>query len=164
MRILITGPECTGKSTLARQLSEKLSLPWFPEYARTYLEQNGPNYNQDDILKIAKAHFHLVETFSADQPLILDTYLLNLKIWTEYKYLQTEPWVDQRLLAMTPPDYVFLLSPDLPWKQDGLRESEGQRTVLFELYSRQLTNLRWNYNVITGVGRARLDAVMENLE
>ncbi len=160
MRILVTGAECSGKSTLSKELSEELSIPWFPEYARTFLEENGPHYTQGDILRIAKEHYNLVQSFPPDQALILDTYLLNLKIWTEYKFLEAEPWIDQQLLTMTPFNHVFLLSPDLAWEQDGFRESEGKRNELFELFGRQLTKLNWDYSVISTAGRTRLDTAL----
>ena len=36
-RILILGPESTGKSTLASDLAVHFDEPWVPEFAREYL-------------------------------------------------------------------------------------------------------------------------------
>jgi NadR type nicotinamide-nucleotide adenylyltransferase len=37
-RIVVTGPESTGKTTLAQGLAERLATTWVPEYARAYLD------------------------------------------------------------------------------------------------------------------------------
>ena len=157
MRILITGPECTGKSTLAKQLSKLYSIPLFPEYARTYLEQQGPAYGPDDLLSIAQQHHALVEVFPEDQSLILDTYLLNLKIWSLDKYRQCDPWIIKQL-DRTRVDLVLLCYPDLPWVQDGLRENETQGLIIYEYFKKELEQLGWNFEIIQGQGPARLAA------
>ncbi|MFK8006949.1 MAG: AAA family ATPase [Saprospiraceae bacterium] len=53
-KIILTGPESTGKSTLARQLAQVYNTVWVPEFARTYLEGLNRPYRGDDLLKIAK--------------------------------------------------------------------------------------------------------------
>lgn len=159
MRILITGPECSGKSTLAEQLSQKLQIPWFPEYARTYLEEYGPQYNQADILTIGQTHHQLLHSFTPDQPLILDTYLLNLLIWSEYKYDQADAWIlEETQKAQF--DHILLLSPDLDWQQDGLRESKGQREELFDRYLQKLKAFDMSYQIIKGQGQERLSQAL----
>jgi len=160
MRILITGPECTGKSTLAEQLSDHLGIPWFPEHARSYLEAHGPSYKQEDILKLAQEHYLLVQEFHEEQSLIFDTYLLNLKLWTEIKYGQKEPWIDARLAEMNSFDKVFLLYPNLPWKQDGFRENESKGKEIFRRFEEALSALSCEYEVIDQLGPNRLQAAL----
>ena len=129
MRILITGPECTGKSCLAELLSQKLHIPWFPEYARTYLEEQGKDHIKEDILKIGQTHHQLLHSFTPDQPLILDTYLLNLVIWSEQKYGTVDKWLVQEAKAAQF-DLILLMDTDLTWQQDGYRESAGKTDAL----------------------------------
>jgi len=164
MRILITGPECSGKSTLGKKLSEHLSIPWFPEYARTYLDQNGKEYQHDDILKIAKEHYELVNVFPLDQSMIYDTYLLNLKLWSEIKYGKAIPWIDEQLTQLEPFDYIFLMSPDLAWEQDGFRESERDIKMIFEKFQMSLDNLNWSYKIISGQKELRMQSVLAAIE
>lgn len=40
-RIVIYGPESTGKTTLANDLANHYKTEWVPEYAREYLQKNG---------------------------------------------------------------------------------------------------------------------------
>lgn len=164
MRILITGPECTGKSSLARQLSKELNLPWFPEFARTYLETHGAEYNQEDIVIIAQKHHQLVQVFAPDQPLIMDTYLLNLKLWSEIRYGEAIPWIDEQLAELPSFDFILLMEPDLPWVQDGLRENPDSRQDLFTRYQLELKKLGWVYNIVNGLGDTRLNKALEIIQ
>ena len=52
-KIVVIGPECTGKSTLCEQLAEHYNTEWVREYAREYLEKNGTNYRFEDLYEIA---------------------------------------------------------------------------------------------------------------
>ena len=53
-KIVIIGPESTGKSTLCSQLAEYYKTPCVPEYAREYLFTNGRKYTYENLLDIAK--------------------------------------------------------------------------------------------------------------
>jgi len=64
-KIVIIGPESTGKSTLCRELATHYSTLWCPEYAREYLLKNGKGYNYDDLLEIAKGQCALEDEMFA---------------------------------------------------------------------------------------------------
>ena len=166
MQILITGTECTGKSTLAAALSLSLAYPWLPEYARTYLREQGPEYTESDLLKIAQGHHRLVTTYAAThqphQPLILDTYLLNLKIWSEVKYGACDPWITKQL-SEAHYDKIFLCVPDLPWVQDGLRENPEKAEALHQRFVLELEALEQDYILISGQGDQRLQSALAAL-
>ena len=53
-KIVILGPESTGKSTLCEQLAAHYETIWVREFAREYLLKNGTNYSFDNLLDIAK--------------------------------------------------------------------------------------------------------------
>ena len=53
-KIVIIGPESTGKSMLCEKLASHFNTLWVPEYAREYLIDNGNNYTIEDLQKIAK--------------------------------------------------------------------------------------------------------------
>lgn len=154
MRILVTGPECTGKSTLCRLLSTELNIPWFPEYARTYL-QDKTSYAYHDIGKIGEEHMRMYNTFPLDQPMILDTYLYNLKVWSYFKFGKCDPRILDGLENIEKFDQVLLLYPDLPWVQDGLRENPDDRTALFDIFRSELESSGQSYEIIKGLGNQR---------
>ncbi|MBT8232362.1 MAG: ATP-binding protein [Saprospiraceae bacterium] len=145
--ILITGPESSGKSTLAQYLSKAFNFDCINEYAREYLESAGHIYTQDDILSIAKGHFLLINQLPETSFFILDTYLLNLKIWSNYKYGYCHPWINEQLQKFKPA-ITFLLKPNIPWVEDPLRESPFERQIIFKIYEKELTELKWPYYII----------------
>jgi len=157
MKVLITGPESTGKSTLAQKLSELLGFGVLPDYSRIYLEKYGPDYAYDDISIMARNHHQLYHALDDGDDTILDTYLLNYQIWSQVKYQSCNPWIKDRVRMMKF-DTVLLLFPDIDWEGDPLRESKGERLTLFRLYEAALESLNSDYVVIKGTGEARMNA------
>ena len=94
MRILITGPESSGKSTLGLALSKEIGIPYIPEIARSYLETLNGDYDPKDIEAIAKLNIQSLEGIRTDHSFIHDTYLLNLIIWMQVKYGSNPSWID----------------------------------------------------------------------
>ena len=63
IKIIITGPECSGKSTLSKSLAEHFQSPLLHEYARVYISKLKRKYTQKDLLKIAKTQFDSEKKF-----------------------------------------------------------------------------------------------------
>jgi nicotinamide riboside kinase len=140
-RISLTGPESTGKSTLAAQLAAHYGTVFVPEVARTYLEENGPQYTLADLEVIAHGQLDAEEAAAthANQLLFCDTDLLVIKIWAEN--------------ALT-----LLLGIDLPWEADPLREhpEPAQRQHFYDLYRAELQARRWPFVEVSGSPVQRL--------
>jgi nicotinamide riboside kinase len=85
IRIVLTGPECTGKSTLAQQLSLHFDTVYVPEYAREYIANLCRPYNYDDVMHIAEVQRkQAYETVNpANKIVFFDTYLVITKVWLE---------------------------------------------------------------------------------
>jgi len=160
--ILITGPESTGKSTLSRALSDKTGYVLLSEYARTYLEENGPSYTFEDLKKIAKTHVNQFRQLeSSGQDVILDTYLMNLHIWSEVKFGRVDTYIAEQLKIFKP-DLTLLLKPDIAWAPDPLRENENNRDELFDRFESMLTTRQDKFVIIEGDNR--LEQVLLNIE
>lgn len=156
MRLVLTGPESTGKSVLTAHLARRMGLPCASEYARLYLEQHGPDYDYDLLLTIARGHLrHQHTEVPPDARLgILDTDLINYKIWCEVAYGKCHPELIEAMERET--HHVYLLCfPDLPWEPDPLREHPNDRLMLFERHRRELEEQSRRYEVIRGHGPAR---------
>ena len=80
-KIIVTGPESSGKSTLCKALSAHFKIPYSEEFARGFLDELGSNYKKDDLLKIAKGQLN-----SEENTQLLDTDLITIKLWSQYKY------------------------------------------------------------------------------
>ncbi len=165
LKIVITGPESTGKSTLAKQLAAHFNAQLVDEFARTYLTNLGRAYTQSDLLIIAKGQIKAEYKAIADNPtlLICDTSLEVIKIWSEFKYGSCDPFITNGL-SNNLPDLYLLMTPDLPWQPDPLRENPDDRDQIFELYKKELKISGVPFYKIWGNEKERFKMAKEVIE
>jgi NadR type nicotinamide-nucleotide adenylyltransferase len=163
-RISITGPESTGKSWLAERLAKSFNTAWVPEYSREYLHKLGREYVFEDILEIAKGQLSKEKEMEkkASGLLFCDTDLLVARIWSEFKYGRCDPWIIHQLRIHHYGLYL-LCDIDLPWEADPLREHPHKRKDLFDLYKKNLEEMRVEYAIISGTGINRLNMAIETV-
>ena len=156
-RIAITGPESTGKSLLAKQLADHYHTFYVPEISREYLDKLGRKYVFEDIALIAKEQFALENIIAAKAKgyLFCDTEFIVTKIWSHYKYGKCDPWIEEMALTHRY-DLYLLCNIDIPWEEDPLREHPNNRNELFEIYCKELVNLKADFRIISGKGKSRL--------
>ena len=151
-KIIVTGPECSGKTTLCKALSGHFKIPYSEEFARGFLDQLGRNYKKDDLLKIAKGQLN-----SEKNTQLLDTDLITIKIWSKYKYRNCDKWILTQIEKQKSENrYYLLCSPDLPWQAEAQRENPHNRNELLKMYSAELSNLEHPFFFIEGQGSKRL--------
>lgn len=148
-KIVIIGPESTGKSTLCQNLATHYNTLWVPEYAREFLEKNGPEYNYEDLLTIAKGQIDSEEKIShhssaiSHQPstIIIDTDMYVMKVWAEFVFNKCHNWILNRI-AERKYDLYLLCDVDLPWFEDPLREYPDKiiREKLYLFYKDLMVN------------------------
>ncbi len=160
MNYVFTGPESSGKTTLAKLLTEKRGGVYIPEFAREYLADLGREYTQNDLLEIAKGQYKLQQEAKkqSDKVICFDTDLLTIKIWSEVKYGNCDEWILDRLYSNQDAFYI-LCKPDFPWEYDELRENPNDRNELFELYKNELEALNFPYVISTGTLEERIEAL-----
>lgn len=162
LRVALTGPESTGKTTLSRLLAEHYHTAWAPEYARHYLEHHGPNYVLADLERMARGQLRaeqnaLQAARLQGRPVIFcDTDLLVIKIWAEHSFGFCPDWILRRI-AQQQYDLVLLLSVDLPWEPDPLREHPNHRQYFYDLYQRELRDQLSNFAEISGTPPERFE-------
>jgi len=164
-KIVFTGPESSGKTTLSKHLSEILEIGWVPEYARQFLHDLGRPYQKEDLVSIAQGQLALEEALIQETSpyLICDTDLLTIKIWSEYKYGDC----DARILELIENrhyDMYFLCSPDIPWVDDPLRESPQDRSDLYDLYKSALIDYGKKFVELRGNEKERLARTLSVLK
>ena len=148
-KIIITGPESSGKTTLCKALSKHFNLPFSKEFAREYLDVLNRDYNQDDLLKIAEGQLK-----SENRIQLLDTDLVTLKIWSKYKYGSCDKWVLAQIEKQKSENRFYLLcKPDISWEADPLRENPKDREELFEIYKKETESLGYDYFIVEGENR-----------
>lgn len=181
-KIVIIGPESTGKSTLCEELAQHYSMQWCPEFAREYLITHGREYQYEDLLTIAKGQLaledeyaHLVNsqwslvkdrTWVNPQALIstqhspllfIDTDMYVMKVWCEYVFGKCHTYILDQIVSRKY-DLYLLCNTDLPWVKDELREypDESIRKELFYIYKDLLINQQVPWVEISGNDDDRL--------
>ncbi len=164
-KIVISGPESTGKSWLTKKLGEHFQVPFADEYARHYLERNGSAYDFDTLEKIIRGHksHQEKEIQKAGNLVFLDTDLLNFKIWEELVFGKTHDFLEKEI--ETENDHIYLLTyPDIPWESDPLRENPDNRLELFELNLDLIKKLNRPYQVVKGGYGTRFTNALKQVE
>ncbi|HUS00648.1 MAG TPA: ATP-binding protein [Chitinophagaceae bacterium] len=173
-KIVIIGPESTGKSTLCSQLAEHYKTLWCREYAREYLETHGMDYTYDDLLTIAKGQIVLEEAMSHELKatseenrnsqltthnslLFIDTDMYVMKVWCEFAFGKCHSWILNQV-ASGHYDLYLLCNVDLPWIKDELREYPDMETrnKLYNFYKDIMVNQPVPWVNISGSYEERL--------
>ena len=147
IKIGVTGPESSGKTTLAKELGKALNCPVAAEYAREWLPARMGVYTFEDLDTMANGQISLWE--STEPILICDTEMLVFKIWSQVKYGEVSETIE-RLAHEHKMDAYLLCKPDIPWEADPLREHPEQRQELFDLYQFALNEKNLPYCIIEG--------------
>ena len=149
LKTIITGPESSGKTTLCKALSMHFNIPFAKEFARFYINKLEREYTQNDLLSIAKGQLE-----SELNSQLLDTDLITIKIWSEYKYGSCDKWILTQIEKQKSEKRFYLLcKPDIPWQTDNQRENPNDREELFKIYKQELENLGHTYFVVEGGDR-----------
>ena len=163
LKIIITGPESSGKTTLCKDLAIYFKVPFTEEYAREYLTNLNKKYKQKDLLIIAKQQLKNEQINIQHKIILLDTDLITIKIWSNYKFKRCDKWISKNIQKQTKEDRLYVLcKPDIDWEKDPLRENPNTRKKIFKLYEEELIKLKHNYFIIQG--RARLSFAISEIE
>lgn len=169
-KIVIIGPESTGKSTLSSKLATHYRTSCVPEFARSYLEKKGSGYEYEDLYHIAEGQLaredritrELADANVSCAKLIIDTDLVVIKVWSEYVFNKC----DNRILtqiAQRSYQLYLLCAPDLPWVQDGLREYPDLQTreFIYEYYKDFMLSQHTPWVEIKGGYEERFDMAIK---
>ncbi|WP_289043484.1 ATP-binding protein [uncultured Olleya sp.] len=162
VKIVLFGPESTGKTTLSQQLARHYHSVWVPEYAREYLQNKWNNERKTcetkDLLPIAKGQMKLENDLAkkTDSVLICDTDLLETKVYSEAYYSGIcDPVLEKYALKNTY-DLYFLTYIDTPWEADDLRDKPEEREAMFKAFEAELIKYKRPYVLLKGDKKTRL--------
>jgi NadR type nicotinamide-nucleotide adenylyltransferase len=151
LRVVLFGPESTGKTTLSKALASHYNAPFVPEFAREFL-QNKWNQNQticskEDLIPIAIGQMKLENEFAqkVNKVLICDTNLLQTKVYSEVYF---DGYCDPEIELYSKKnhyDLYFLCGIDVPWEEDVLRDKPNEREFMFNRFQTELNKQNLPY-------------------
>lgn len=155
-RVVLTGPECSGKTTLAALLAARFDAPWVPEASRRFVETMTGGLSAETVEPIARLAMRLEDDALRDAPPLLfrDTDLVSTVVYARHYYGHCPTWIEHEARARRA-DLYLLGSPDLPWSPDGVRDRPLQREELFMEFTRALERIGARVVVLRGEGAAR---------
>jgi len=176
-KIVIIGPESTGKSTLCKQLAQHYKTLWCPEFARAYLLTHEKKYTYNDLLTIAKGQLAIEDKYestinyqlsiinSTTPLLFIDTDMYVMKVWCEFAFNKCHAFILNEIVKRKY-DLYLLCDVDLPWQQDVLREYPDveTRTKLYHIYKDLLIHQAVPWVNIAGKDDERLRCAIQSIE
>jgi len=168
-KIVVIGPESTGKSTLCEQLAQHYDTLWCPEFAREYLLTHGMDYSYDDLLYIAKGQAAMEDEYAVQardqQYLFIDTDMYVMKVWCEFVFSDCHQWILDQIVHRKY-DLYLLCNVDLPWVKDDLREYPDleNRERLYNIYKDIMINQSVPWVDISGDTDERFERAVAAVE
>ena len=175
IKIVLFGPESTGKTTMSEILAKHYNTVWVAEYAREYLQDKWNNERKtcedSDLIPIAKGQIALENALAkkADKVLICDTDLLETKVYSEAYYGgYAHPTLDKFALE-NQYDLYLLTNIDTPWEADDLRDRPDQREEMYKAfedalikYNRPFIELNGSIKERTEIAIIAIDKLLES--
>ena len=166
-KVVLYGPESTGKTTLAIELAKYFDVPWVPEFARDYLQNIWDNEKRvcepRDLLPIAKGQMEAENRLSkeTDSILICDTNLFETMVYSKYYYAQKCDPILEKYAKENHYDLYLLTNIDVPWVKDDLRDKPNERKESFEIFKSELIQNNLPFEIIEGNTEERLKKAID---
>jgi len=173
-KIVLVGPESSGKTTLSKLLSEKLNASLVNEYGAEYIDKlnlnkntrNNKNFTILDISHIAAGQIYSEDTTNFNNGIIIyDTDLITTQIWSEIYFNMTPKWIIDESYRRKY-DLYLLMDIDFDWIDEGIREFPDKRKWHFNRLKQELDRRKINYKIISGTVENRLKqsiSIIKNL-
>ena len=163
-KLILIGPESTGKTTLSIYLAKLYNFDLITEYSRIHLSKKSNSYNYEDLKKIAIKQ-NQIEKDSSSEKMIIDTDLLTIKIWSEFKYGSCDAEIEKIISNYDRKKrYYLLLKDDIKWEYDPMRENKNNRSEIFSLHKNLLEKKGFDYSIISGTANNRINNAIKVVE
>jgi|TARA_B110000305_G_C19426853_1_gene634085 NadR type nicotinamide-nucleotide adenylyltransferase len=170
VKIVLFGPESTGKTTLSRQLAKHYKTVWAPEFAREYLQEKWDTESKIcepfDILPIAVGQIKSEneQATLANRLLICDTDLLETKVYSEVYFDGSVHPLLAKFSLENEYELYLLTYIDTPWKPDDLRDKPNEREEIFDIFESALKKQKRPYIILKGGKKARFQTAIKAID
>jgi len=160
--VVVTGSECTGKSTLARQLADRYSTECVPEFVRQFARTMGGRLQFSDHGPIARGQIGLEDEYCAraKKLLVHDTDLLSTVVYCRHYFGRCPEWIEAAA-ADRRADLYIVCDIDVPWVADGMRDRAERREEMHQLFVDAANEFSLPWYIVSGAEAARLDRASE---
>ncbi len=166
-KIVVFGPESTGKTTLAKQLSAHYNASYVPEYARIYAEakhKKGEKLTAKDVMPIAEGQLQLEKVAAQNRLLICDTDILETITYARIYYPEYDLKNLEKYVSKNTADFYFLTYIDVPWKADGIRDLPNERERAFSEFQASLKIYNQPHILLMGNPTNRLNQAITAID
>lgn len=170
IRVVLYGPESTGKTTLSKQLASYYHTNWVPEYMRTFLENKAfipgeeiVSYEELDSIAKGQMKVENASLNTADTLLFCDTNLLELQVYAEH-YFGESPEAISKYALKNKYDLYILTYVDVPWEADGMRDRPEDREKMFAMFEQKLIENNLPYITVKGNEQERLEFAVSYID
>ncbi|WCO01423.1 AAA family ATPase [Psychroserpens ponticola] len=162
IKVVLYGPESTGKSSLAKELASYYNAVFTKEFSRDYAKMKAINnlmLTKNDVLPIAIGQMlsENEQLKKANKLLICDTDLLETKVYSEFYYNGFCPDLVKKYAIENTYDLYFLTYIDTPWEADGIRDQPNTRLQMFKAFEQALIDSEKKYIIVRGSFEERLN-------
>lgn len=172
--VVVTGPESTGKTTLAARLAAALDAPLSLESARVYYDallvrDPGTALGAADVAPIARGQIALEDAALDEAALrgatfvVRDTDLVSTVVYARHYYGACPAWIVDAARARRGARYL-LCDVDVPWIPDAQRDRPTHRAELFGAFVRTLAELECDVVTLRGSWEARESVARATVE
>lgn len=154
-KLCLVGPESTGKSTLAKALSQELKTIYVPEYAKAIIEKQNGEFHPANVESFVTAQINTEKALAkfTNKIMICDSCAITTQIYAELCFDEDFTWIDEVIKA-NKYDHFLLFSPDVPFVDDAHRKTfdnpEDMRAKMFDIFKTRLEYFGFPYTVISG--------------
>ena len=168
LRIVVTGSECTGKTTLASAIAAKLDAPFSSESARDYVNELGRVVQFSDVEPIARRQIAIENSLLGDDSrmYIFDTDLFSTLIYSRLYFGRCPSWIEPLCRARRA-DLYLLCGIDLPWIKDGFQRGQDtpkKRQHAHDLFANVLNENGCSVTAVSGLNDNRLQCAVSAIE
>mgnify|MGYP000010368718 FL=1 len=162
LRVVVFGPESTGKTTLCKDLAAHYKTLWVPEFARVFLQDKWDKKKEvctrEDLITIAQGQMHAENAAltKTNKILFCDTNVLVTEIWSETHFDGYCDPIIKEAVKQVCYDLYLLTGIDVPWEADDLRDRPNERKLMFDLFENRLKTQQFNYKHIKGSRENRI--------